>query len=986
MKSSVLTHKQRNLFVILCLWIYSSFAQNTNQSYLTEPAKFNNQLLQNTVTGLAKDEAGMLWAVTQYGCYRYDGFNTSIFVSSNTAFLSSDRYRSIFQDNANSRLIAVGENDYYFIKDRRLTKKANSDSVLFSNSLNFLLVPRNRLQKITSNGKSLIKSTILFFNSDTLVLNGKNCFNYSQNKIIKNEELNILENEQLVYKNGRNYWLKKSGLYEIGFEQGKITTKIIIPLIGPTHIIPNNDEHAIWIENDHEVKKINPITGAILINFNKPNSIIYSQSILEDESTNLIYLGSVKKGVMVIRPNKISTLASENYTSSYAFNNRLNSYIVATNNGITFFNNKKQAAVLPQKDILNIYVYTDSQQRIWYQTIQGGIRIINPADNKIMYSLPFDDFMVNVKQLDSVNFLICNHNSIFTLNLKEKKLKPLFTPKDKAYIYDFCFYNKSICVSTNNGIYIVDDNQKIINHFLAGVSIRKSIKLNNNMLAIGSYGKGFYLLKNNKLYAASTDKYPQLSAVVSLSLDADSALWVICNKGAFVWNKPDVKEDAIANPDHALYVETDLPCDELNGGLMPDVFPNSQIVLPSSEGLLVFNKRDLIKKTTDIKINIGKVLLNDSVLNNVSDFSIPAGTQSVRFMIDAANLDYHSTLVAQYRIKALDSNWTTLPEQRVIEFSRLPRGKYELEFRNKINDKPFVLSRFKVLPFWYESLWAWILFIFLFILLVYGIIKIRIRSQQRYQKKLERIIEEKTKTLQENITKLNTSENALKKQYRHRNKLYSILMHDIKSPLTFLSTYSIQQLSKKQPVEKESMRVIAKSSSELSSFINEFLYWLGNQNNQDSISIQKINVSELLDELTNFYQSFASINNNKIFYFDKSKNIVFKTDPDRLKIIVRNLLDNANKYTNNGIIKISSNLDNKNCLEVTIEDSGKGIPENITTMVNSAASTDEITPSINANHKMGLMITKELTCQLRGTISVTSSENTGTVFTLRFEQ
>ena len=84
MKSSVFTYKQRNLLVILLLWIYSSIGQNTNKSYLTEPAIFNTKFLQNTVTGLAKDEAGMLWAVTQYGCYRYDGFNTNIFVSNNT--------------------------------------------------------------------------------------------------------------------------------------------------------------------------------------------------------------------------------------------------------------------------------------------------------------------------------------------------------------------------------------------------------------------------------------------------------------------------------------------------------------------------------------------------------------------------------------------------------------------------------------------------------------------------------------------------------------------------------------------------------------------------------------------------------------------------------------------------------------------------------------------------------------------------------------
>jgi signal transduction histidine kinase len=148
--------------------------------------------------------------------------------------------------------------------------------------------------------------------------------------------------------------------------------------------------------------------------------------------------------------------------------------------------------------------------------------------------------------------------------------------------------------------------------------------------------------------------------------------------------------------------------------------------------------------------------------------------------------------------------------------------------------------------------------------------------------------------------------------------------------------------------------------------------------------LKEVNISNLLGELASFYQNIASLNENRIFYFDNNNDMVFSTDPDRLKIIIRNLLDNANKYTKNGIIKISSILDKKGSLVITIEDSGKGVPENIANLINNPGTADKLSPSINANHKMGLMISKELTGQLKGTISVISNEITGTVFTLCF--
>jgi ligand-binding sensor domain-containing protein len=64
-----------------------------------------------------KDNWGMLWVSTQYGLYRFDGYNTEVFTINNVPWLTSDRYRGIFKDSIGKKLVVAGEHDYFFVQD-----------------------------------------------------------------------------------------------------------------------------------------------------------------------------------------------------------------------------------------------------------------------------------------------------------------------------------------------------------------------------------------------------------------------------------------------------------------------------------------------------------------------------------------------------------------------------------------------------------------------------------------------------------------------------------------------------------------------------------------------------------------------------------------------------------------------------------------------------------------------------------------------------
>lgn len=974
--------------MLFCL--FANVKTSYCQQYTIAPSLINQHLLQNSIVGMAKDDAGFLWVVTQFGCYRYDGYNTITYQTSNTSFLTSDRYSRIFNDKKHHRLIVVGEHDYYFVTGGSLKRNQYPDSVLIFGNEDYLFLPKNRLKNILGNEINFTQfgSTIFISGKDTLLCWDTLGYNLSKNAFLPKKVYQPCINHTTFVRDGRTYSIDNTGLYELLFKNEKIQKKIITSLKGFERKLHDSNEEDIWAENEDKIIKINLPSGNIIKTLHKNEIGQSTISILDDNESGTIYQGSVSKGINEYHTFHVKILDSANYLSSYCYTNLLKSYCLISENGISFFPHQAQKkSLLFKQESIPFSIFADRQQRIWFQTIQKKIACFNPTTNKIVNTLDIDELMVDVKQTDNDVFFFANHNKLVKYDLQLRSKVVYFTCAPNVLITSFSMHNHTFYISTTNGVYVLDANKKLISHFLPETPVRRTLQLKNGILAIATYGKGLFYLQNNTLYTTVTNQYPSLNAAVSLSLDADGALWVICNKGAFIWDKPGILiNNHIPSPDHALYVEKDLPCTELNGGLSPDSFPTNEIALTSSNGLLVFKKEDLIKRKVFNNITLRTVMINDSIINKITDFEVPAGTADLKFNFDAVYLHHETKLLAAYRINELDSQWIEFPESRVIDLSRLPRGHFTLEIRYSPKDKAITVSHFTVRPYWYQTYRALAGIMVALIVLIYLIFKIYFRRQQIKQLTLERIIKEKTNALQENLVKLSASEKEIKSQYRYRNKLYSILMHDLRSPLKFLSTYSLQQVEKqrKNEIDPDSMSIIAEASHDLDGFINDFLYWLRHQNNENKLSIKETNIVEILQELTAFFQPVALMNHNKLFYFETQAVILFNTDSDRLKIIVRNLLDNANKYTTNGIIKLSASIDEKNKLVIKIEDSGSGVPAAIRDAINSSSTLSELNPSNTINSKMGLLISKEFTHQMHGTIRVEAEENMGSVFTLRF--
>ena len=118
---------------------------------------------------------------------------------------------------------------------------------------------------------------------------------------------------------------------------------------------------------------------------------------------------------------------------------------------------------------------------------------------------------------------------------------------------------------------------------------------------------------------------------------------------------------------------------------------------------------------------------------------------------------------------------------------------------------------------------------------------------------------------------------------------------------------------------------------------------------------------------------------NKIYYF--------KTDPEKLKLIIANLISNAIKFSEDGSkVFVTSCLEN-DLLSISVSDSGIGIDkEKIQEIFDRFKQLDSTIHSLNRGYGLGLSVTRGLIEVLNGQIEITESDKGGSNFTISIPQ
>ena len=138
-----------------------------------QPAGLNSFLLQNTVSGICEDDAGYMWANTQFGTYRYDGVSVKAYTKGNKKVeIRSNRFGYIHPIAGNKSYFTYNEVDGFIIRNGHITQlNIPSEETFLTNDNTWIRVKRNRINKALEIFPRAINGTdeIAIFEHDTLI-------------------------------------------------------------------------------------------------------------------------------------------------------------------------------------------------------------------------------------------------------------------------------------------------------------------------------------------------------------------------------------------------------------------------------------------------------------------------------------------------------------------------------------------------------------------------------------------------------------------------------------------------------------------------------------------------------------------------------------------------------------------------------------------------------------------------------------------------
>ncbi len=227
----------------------------------------------------------------------------------------------------------------------------------------------------------------------------------------------------------------------------------------------------------------------------------------------------------------------------------------------------------------------------------------------------------------------------------------------------------------------------------------------------------------------------------------------------------------------------------------------------------------------------------------------------------------------------------------------------------------------------------------------------------------------------------------LEKANRVKDEFLGFVSHELKTPLHAVIAYTAmlrdKWLGEVNPEQEKTLEKITSNSNELLGMINSLLEVSRVEASGVEVERREVSLSCFLDDLRSAYE--VPLGKELTLNWDYPSNLpVMKTDGEKLRHILQNLINNAIKYTEKGYVKISArSLPEEKRAEFKIADTGIGIPkESLPAIFEMFRQVDGSRSGPTGGVGLGLHIVKKFTELIGGQIDVKSEPGKGSTFTV----
>lgn len=216
-----------------------------------------------------------------------------------------------------------------------------------------------------------------------------------------------------------------------------------------------------------------------------------------------------------------------------------------------------------------------------------------------------------------------------------------------------------------------------------------------------------------------------------------------------------------------------------------------------------------------------------------------------------------------------------------------------------------------------------------------------------------------------------------------KDRLFAILSHDLRNPLTTLKAYflmlSLPNLSteKKEKYTNQTLQAVS-STSEL---IDNLLLWANAQLRNQEVNLTNISLRETIADVVALIKPQADAKNIEIVQQIAIENVI--SNQNILATILRNLLTNAIKFSRNdsGIMVSAYTHNNENY--ISIKDNGVGMSSDKIRTILQREISKSVGTSGEKGSGIGLFLVRELTKQINAELIIESQEGVGSRFIVK---
>lgn len=1046
MKSFIL--KSALIIFILITFAHPSAALDPEKPLRTNKISIldiNDRLKSEMINSISQDKNHYMWFVTISGLIKYNGSNIEIFNGDNTAELKKDHVRSIYTDSrgiiwfckrgtgilsySNDHFSDyIDENGLPFSKVTAITE-TESGVMLFGTSAGIIIKENNKYSFIPYE-KNSISEVVMALKEDRSgqiwIGTSKGLYllaSLSGETIKPILKLRNIFVHSIVEDPEHNIWVAtaNNGIFKINGSLTKYST---------VNGLVNNHVRCLFTDS-HGAVWAGTIGGGIQ-RFYKGKAETLSQntglavdsvlSLFEDHEGTM-WIGTSGGGLNLLSDLHIYTLTGLNgdkFDNVYGiYQDRTgNVWISASGKGLFSLSPNGRVRKYDQKDGIknptsnNIFSFTETKDgSLWMGSYEGGIYRLkngeisvfdkrNGLDSNTVLGV-YADSSDRLWAVTIAGGVFLFNNSGFRLieNLKiplsiiqEDKDGNIWigTIRNRIFRYDghsFRSFTKQDGFNLNiiSSIYVAEDNS----------------------LFVGTVGGGMNIFKDNKVLHLTTVEGLPDNNVNSIIEDNIDSYWIGSDAGIIQLNK-EVLNEFLDGKINKVTVRTFGLVDGMKslncfGGFQSSGFKSydGKIWIPTTNGISIVDPARLHINSVPPAVFIEKILINGQSAGLSGKINIPPGNN--RLEIRYAALSFVNPAGVRYKFKMddYDDNWINSENRNTAYYTNLPAGDYTFKVVACNNDGIWNMKgdsiRIYQKPVFYKTIWAFIIYLIIAILIIDRVYKFRIRKVEKRKQVLESIVNERTIQLQQLNKQLDKKVRERTKELEQTNQQLLIasqvksqilanVSHELRTPLAVILGYTECLLTTKNTRAKlnltQTLNKIVYQSRNLLRMVESLLNINALESGTMKLNLTQVDINKTIRQVKKQLQ--LNLIQGDLFKLQLDRRIA-KCYLDESKVfqILRNIIDNAIKFSpGKKNLFVTTSLEG-NYIIVKCHDHGIGIlKKDIGKIFEPFFQVDASSSRSFNGAGLGLYISKALVELHQGKIKVASELNRGTIVTV----